>query len=123
MEGEGYRLCYSLAGENLAIGVDVIADSCNPIELTRREWEAVAQRAQANFLNIEVVCSDEEEHRLRVESRESTVPGLRMPTWEQVQAREYHAWTERVLRIDTAGKSPEQCLQELLSPSATGKRE
>ncbi len=37
--GEGYRLAYSLASDNLKLGNSVIADSCNPIKLTREEWE------------------------------------------------------------------------------------
>ena len=33
--GEGYRLSYRVAADNLQLGVSVVADSCNPIELTR----------------------------------------------------------------------------------------
>ena len=54
-------------------GVSVAADSCNPVELTRREWEQTALNAGARYVNIEVVCSDEEEHRTRVEARRSSV--------------------------------------------------
>ena len=39
VEGEGYRLAYQIAADHLQVGIDVIADSCNPIELTRNEWE------------------------------------------------------------------------------------
>ncbi len=39
VEGGGYRLAYRIAADNLRLGIDVIADSCNPSELTRREWE------------------------------------------------------------------------------------
>ena len=41
-EGEGYRLSYRVAADNLRLGVSVVADSCNTMELTRREWQAVA---------------------------------------------------------------------------------
>ena len=42
VQGEGYRLVYRIAADNLRVGMSVVADSCNPIELTRREWERVA---------------------------------------------------------------------------------
>src|SRR4029434_5724700 len=74
--GEGYRLAYRVAADNLRLGVSVVADSCNPVELTRSEWEDVATNASARCINIEIICSDKSEHRQRVESRESTVPGL-----------------------------------------------
>src|SRR5262245_34145979 len=45
--GEGYRLAYRLATDHLHLGLSVVADCCNPIELTRSEWEAVARDAQA----------------------------------------------------------------------------
>ena len=83
VQGEGYRLAYHVAADNLRLGVAVVDDSCNPIELTRREWEIVARAAGAVHVNVEVVCSDREEHRRRVETRASTVPGLKLPTWQE----------------------------------------
>src|SRR5262245_7663829 len=76
VQGEGYRLAYRVAADNLRLGISVVADSCNPLELTRREWERVAGDTGAQYVNIEVVCSDLQEHRRRVETRSSTVPGL-----------------------------------------------
>ena len=75
VQGEGYRLAYRVAGDILRSGVGVTADSCNPIELTRREWEQVARDAGVPYVNIEVICSDPGEHRQRVETRRPTVPG------------------------------------------------
>jgi predicted kinase len=73
VEGEGYRLAYRIAADILRAQVSVVADSCNPIELTRRGWEQVAVDAHAGYVNIEVVCSDASEHRRRVEQRTATV--------------------------------------------------
>lgn len=113
VQGEGYRLAYRIAADNLRAGINVIADSCNPIELTRREWEQVALQVQARYVNIEVVCSDACEHRRRVEMRASAVPGLQMPTWENVESREYHEWTVDRIVVDTANKSEAGCFDEL----------
>jgi predicted kinase len=113
VEGEGYRLAYRVAADNLRLGLSVVADSCNPIELTRREWEGVAQAQGAEFVNIEVICSDSVEHRRRVENRENSVPNLRLPTWHDVLAREYHSWSVPTVIIDTAGSSPEASYEKL----------
>ena len=120
VEGEGYRLAYRLAYDNLRIGRNVVADSCNPIALTRAEWEATAESAGARVVNIEIVCSDRVEHRQRVETRASDIPGLALPNWEQVVRREYHAWSVAPIIIDTAGRSVDSCVARLLC--AVGRR-
>jgi predicted kinase len=83
VEGEGYRLSYRIAEDNLKIGRSVVADSCNPIELTRTEWEDCAL-------------------------------GVVLPSWQDIQAREYHPWSRDVVRIDTANRSLGDCIDELM---------
>ena len=92
----------------------MIADSCNPIALTPKSWHQVARKAQANCVNIEVICSDLTEHQHRVNNRESTVEGLQLPTWEQIKQRTYQPWQADRLVIDTAGKSAQESIAELL---------
>ena len=115
VEGEGYGLAYRVAADNLRLGVSVVADSCNPIELTRGEWEMLARDAQARCVNIEIIWSDALEHRRRIESRKSSVLGLVLPTWEDVVRREYHAWTRERIVIDTTRKTENESFEELLS--------
>lgn len=115
VQGEGYRLGYRIAADNLRLGLTVVADSCNPIELTRREWEQVARDAQVDFLNIEVICSDPSEHRERIERRVADIPRLKLPSWSEVETREYHEWTVDRIVIDTAGRSQVECENELFS--------
>jgi predicted kinase len=114
VQGEGYRLSYRVAADNLGCGNSVIADSCNPIELTRNEWEQVASDAGADYINIAIECSDKQEHRQRVENRKSEVNRLSLPDWNSVQNRKYHAWTRPRITIDTAGKSIEVSIGELI---------
>ena len=111
---EGYRLAYRIAADILRSQVNVVADSCNPLEITRREWEQVAHSAGARPVNIEILCSDPREHRQRVETRAATVPGLRLPTWQDVVAREYDAWTTPRIVIDTAHQSAAAGLDALM---------
>ncbi|MDO4703570.1 AAA family ATPase [Tannerella sp.] len=113
VEGEGYRLSYRLAAENLHLGNHVVADGCNPILLTRKEWQETALQCGARYVNIEVVCSDKTEHRLRVENRTTDIANLSLPTWEEVEKREYHAWDEEVLLIDTACRPITDSVNEL----------
>src|SRR5262249_32594478 len=115
VEGEGYRLAYRVASDNLRLGNSVVADSCNPIELTRREWEQVAIDAGVPYSNIEVICSDAIEHRRRIEARASTVAGLQLPTWQDIVDREYHPWTVPRVVIDTRGRSEAESLDALLA--------
>lgn len=114
VEGEGYRLSYRVAADNLRLGLGVVADSCNPIALSRDEWERVARDEGAHCVHLEIVCSDPAEHRLRVETREVSVPGLRQPTWEDVVQREYHSWTRERIQIDTVGQSVEESWEQIV---------
>ncbi|MGV0745531.1 AAA family ATPase [Mycolicibacterium sp. XJ870] len=98
----GYQVAYRLAADLLRAGHNVIADSVNPLVVTRQSWSEVAVAADALSLNVEVICSDPRLHRDRVEARTSDLDGLTVPTWEQVQRREYQPWDSPVLRVDTA---------------------
>lgn len=110
---EGYELAYRIAAENLKSGIPVVADSCNPILLTRRKWEEVAENSHSFFMNIEVVCSDREEHRQRIENRISEVENLKLPTWHEIKNREFHPWKSDRISVDTAHTSIEESQQEL----------
>jgi len=109
----GYRVAYAVAEDNLRLGRTVIADSVNPLRLTRDAWAGVARRTQVRAVEIEVVCSDSSEHRRRVETRTSDIAGLRLPTWDEVVAREYHAWDRERVVIDTACRSLEESVKLL----------
>lgn len=115
VDDAGYRMAYALAESNLQLGQTVIADSVNPIAITRNGWRAIAARAEARIIEIETICSDAGEHRRRIETRVIDVPGLVPPTWLQVVEREYEPWDEPHIVIDTAKLSPEDALKEILA--------
>lgn len=115
VEGEGYRLSYRIATDNLRLGNSVIADSCNPIKLSRDEWEEVANISESRYINIEIICSDKQEHKKRVETRNSNIVNHKLPTWEKVVNREYDKWESSRIVIDTAGKNENESFTELLS--------
>jgi predicted kinase len=104
----GYRVGNAVAADNLRIGRTVIADSVNPIPLSREAWVEVANRARVSAVEIEVICSDSKEHQRRVETRISDIPGSRALTWQDVVSRDYRPWDREHIVIDTAGRTVEQ---------------
>lgn len=112
---EGYEVAYRVAETNLRLGRNVVADSCNPIGITRSAWHQIAEKAAVRFVDIEVICSDVREHRRRVEERASEVHGLIPPSWAEVEARLFEPWiSERVL-IDTALRPRGELVSELFA--------
>jgi predicted kinase len=113
MSDAGYRVAYTLAEDNLRLGRTVVADCVNPIAVTRDAWREIAERVGVGVQEIEVRCSDQAEHRRRVEARKPDIPGLILPTWEEVLAREYHPWNRDRIEVDTARLTPAQILASI----------
>ena len=108
---EGYLAARDLAEDNLRFGHTVIVDSVNPVAITRDYWQGTAARLAVELVEIEVICSDERQHRQRVESRITDIPGLVLPTWQQVLDRHYEPW-ETAHVVDTAGRTLEDTLSQ-----------
>jgi predicted kinase len=106
----GYRAAYVVAEDNLRLGRFVIADCVNPIQITRDAWLSVATRAGVPALEIEVKCSNADEHRRRVENRRVDIADLKLPTWNDVMLREYEPWSRDHVTVDTAGVSIADCV-------------
>lgn len=106
----GYAIAQALASSNLAIGQWVVCDCVNPVRESRETWRQVGRRADHSTLEIEMVCSDQMEHRRRVEERRSDIEGLALPTWHAVQTRLYEPWSEPRLIVDTAMLDPTAAL-------------
>ena len=106
----GYLAANAVAAVNLANGLTVIADCVNPVRESREGWRTTAARAQAKILEIEVVCSDPVEHRRRIETRDTDIDGLVLPTWDDVLKRDYERWEEPHLIVDTASVTPDEAI-------------
>lgn len=111
---EGYFALYGLASENLKLGSTVVTDFVNDINLVRDAFRNIALSLNVPFLEVEIVCSDEKEHRYRVENRISDIPGLTPPDWERVKNREYEPWEREHLILDTAALSAAECADKIL---------
>jgi len=115
---EGYRVAYALAEDNLRLGRTVIADSVNPIAITREAWRAVAERVGTKSIDIEIICSNTAEHRRRVETRAADIKGHKLPTWAEIEARNYKPWAWRPMTIDTARDTPEAAVARIAAAVA-----
>lgn len=115
VEGEGYAVGYAVAEDNLRVGRIVVADCVNPWLLTRNEWRAVADRAGVRAIDVEVVCTDVDEHKRRVEARAADIPGHQLPTWAEVMQRDYQPWNSDRFVIDTARLDVTESVGAILS--------
>jgi len=118
----GYMIAYGVAEDNLKLGRTVVADSVNSIRITRDAWLSVAKRAGTQAVEVEVICSDKAEHRRRVETRKTDVEGLVKPTWEKTVNRSYDDWGTHPIVVDTAHKSVEVLIAELIVRLAPNQR-
>ena len=110
IDDKGYRVAYALAEDNLRLGRTAIGDSVNRLQITRDAWRRVAERAAVRAVEIEVICSDQREHRRRIETRLADIP----VTWNEVVTRNYEPWSGNHISIDTAGRDIAQSLATLL---------
>ena len=115
VEAEGYVVAYALAEDNLRLGRIVVADSVNPWPLTRDAWRSVAERAGVQAIEVEIVCSDLDEHRRRVETRVADIMGHVLPSWQDVIDRDYRPWTRERLVIDSGRTTVDESVNEILT--------
>jgi predicted kinase len=99
-----YEVGATLAEHQLRLGLTVIADAANYLEVGRAIWRTAAQRAGAPIRVIEVICGDEALHRARLEGRERGIEGFPEPPWTEVQQRrtEWEPWGQDRLVVDSA---------------------
>lgn len=117
---EGYGIAMALAESNLLLGHTVIADCVNPVTASRHDWGAVAARANVQIFNIEVICSDREEHRRRVETREPDIPGHVCPSWNSIQSLVFEPWVGERFSVDSTVLSVASAVDTII---AAGKFE
>ena len=121
VEDLAYRVAYAIAEDNLRVGQSVVADSVNPIRLTREAWLQVAHRTKARPIAVEVKCSDQGEHRRRLEQRDCDIPGPSL-LWEDVISREYDPWGSDRFVVDTFGCGIEENVNAILTHVAVQKQ-
>ena len=74
----------------------------------------VADEVTKKIVNIEIVCSNMEDHKERVEKRKNEILGLKLPNWFEVINRKYEEWEDDRIVIETSKSSIEDCYSMLL---------
>lgn len=110
----GYLVGYALAEGHLRQGFTVIAESVNPLAVTRGSRRRAGAAAGTAVVEVEAVCPDEDEHGSALPPGRSTSPGLLLPDREQVYRHEYEPWNRDRTVLDTAGEGPGASLAALL---------
>jgi predicted kinase len=116
-EDAGYLAIVAVAKDNLTLGRNVIADTVNPVAITRRWWATAATDSGARLINVEIICSDQREHRRRIEDRQCDIDGLTLPDWSCVQNRQFEDWAEPRLILDTSKLSVPECIERIVEIS------
>jgi hypothetical protein len=95
----------------------VVADSVNPLAITR-EAGARSRRAPARRASTSKSSAPTEgEHRRRI-TRQPDIDGHKLPTWNEVTNREYHAWDRNRLIIDSALETVDHAVQRVTAALA-----
>jgi predicted kinase len=97
-----YGVVAALAEEQIRIGHHVIIDAVNPVKAARELWTDLADRMAVPLRVVEVVCSDDIEHRRRVEERYQARDHEGIPDWVRVLERqaEYEPYLGPRLVVD-----------------------
>ena len=89
-----YLVAETIARLVLASGHDVIVDAVNGVDPAREQWVGLAKSRGETLRFIEVICSDPEVHRERLEARGRRLPHLNGVSWHAVEESldEYSPW-------------------------------
>jgi predicted kinase len=89
-----YLVAEAIADAALANGQSIIVDAVNAVDPAREQWVTLARKHGDSLRFIEVICSDTDVHRQRLEARDRNLSHLEEPTWHAVEQSldEYAEW-------------------------------
>jgi len=98
-----YNVGAAIARAQLELGMTVIADAANYLEVGRDIWRSAAASAGAVVKVVEVVCADDAVHRRRLGARERGLTPLVEPSWDDVLhwRLEFEPWITQRLVLDS----------------------
>ena len=79
-----------------------------PPQSTRDVWLNVAKWVEGETIEIEVTCSDLDQHRRRLETGVTDIPGLIVPAWADVIPKQYHPGHREHFVVDSLVRATEQ---------------
>ena len=111
-----YLVAEAIAEAALANGVSIIVDAVNAVDPAREQWLELAQKHHEPLKFLEVVCSDTDLHRERLESRDRNLAHIPDPTWHAVEQSldEYSEWTGETATVPRLTLDSVRSLGELV---------
>lgn len=79
-----HSLLESLITRQLMLGQGATVD-CAIDDTVAQRWQTIAENHGARLYIVECICSDEDEHRRRIEGRQRNIPGWHEVDWNHVQ--------------------------------------
>lgn len=97
-----YLVAEAIADAALGNGQTIIVDAVNAVVPAREQWAGLAKKHNEQLMFIEVVCSDPEVHRTRLQERGRNLAHLTEPSWHAVEQslEEYAEWTGESALVD-----------------------
>lgn len=91
-----YLVARTIADGVLSQGQSIIVDAVNAVAPAREQWVTLAERHGQPLRFIEIVCSDPEVHRARLQARRRNLAHIVEPEWHAVEQslEEYADWDE-----------------------------
>ena len=101
-----YNVVDALTEHLLRLGQTVVVDAVNAAAEARAQWVALAERTGVPLHFIEVICSDADLHRRRLEGRRRSLGDLREPRWDALHQRraQLASWSGARFVIDSVGE-------------------
>lgn len=89
-----YLVAETIAESVVAGGGGIVVDAVNAVEPAREQWLRLATRRGIPIRFVEVVCSEPDVHRARLEARGRQLAHLSEPTWHAVEQSldEWEPW-------------------------------
>lgn len=89
-----YLVAETLAERVLTTGIGVMVDAVNAVAPAREQWVTLAASMSEPIKFIEVICSDPELHRSRIEGWRKSMPHIQL-TWNAVEQSfdDYAEWS------------------------------
>lgn len=75
----------------------------------------MAFKTQMPLLEVEFICSNQQEHRKRIESRKSDIIGHELPNWHDVLKRIYEPWSRDHVVVDTSQLSSDEAVEVIMN--------
>ena len=89
-----YLVAETLAQRVLSTGIGVMIDAVNAVTPAREQWVQLAEQMNEPIKFIEVICSDPQLHRSRIEAWRKSMPHIQL-TWNAVEQSfdDYAQWS------------------------------